>query len=544
MILINIAGGVALTLFGVRFLRKGLDRLFGGSLARWVEAMTSHRLKAFGAGIAVGTVAPSSTGLALITVQMLKAGRLGPVRVLAVLLGAGVGVTVTVQLLAFPIHSYAPLLLVAGVGLFQFTHRETLRGIGQCLSALGFVFLAMGLISYGGADLAENPETRQWAVLLEGHPWFVALVAAGLAVMLQSSTATIGLGFGLIAGGILSAALAIPLVVGTNVGLAVTSLFAGWHSAEGRQLGFANLLIKALAAIPLLVFSVWAVRSYALLPGTALRQLALFHTAFNLIPGLFALPWLGPITRFAGWLMASVTPSPNLMVGRATHLDERALDTPSLALVHATRETLRQADETKAMLEAYWRAEAAPASPAIRVVQLQDDRIDAYHREIRNYLSRIGETMTTAENRWQFTLLGFSNELEAVGDIIDKHLCDALLKRMVEHVALTVDDRAALAGLYRDVAARFDDALLLLTTRDAGQARAVLVAKEVIAERARAEQTAHYRRLQSGDAGALASSSYFLDALNSLRRINSHVSNLAYAFLPPGAPASSIPARS
>lgn len=529
MILLHIAGGVALTLFGVRFLRKGLERLFGSNLVHWASVITTHRLRAFGAGVAVGAIAPSSTGIALVTLQMLKVGRLGPERVLAVLLGSGVGITITVQLLAFSFQALAPLLLVVGVVLFQFVQRELLRGIGQCLLALGFVFLAMGLIGYGGAELAEHPETLQVSALLEGHPWIVALSVAVLSVLVQSSTASIGLGFGLIAGGILSPALAVPWVVGTNLGLAVTVLAAGWASPDGRKLGLANFFVKAFAASPLLALSEWTLRGYEQLPGTALQQVALFHTGFNLVPGLLALPFLAPLTRLAGWFVGTPPAGP---AGQTTHLDPRALETPALALVHATRETLRQADETKAMFDAWWAAEAAPEPGLVRAIQLRDDRIDTYHREVRNYLSRIRETMATSESRWQFALLGFSNELEAVGDIIDKHLCDALLKRLEEGVQLAPDDRAALASLQRDVAARFDDALLLLTTRDPAQARALLVAKESVATRARHEQTAHYRRLQAGDPGALASSSYFLDALNSLRRVNSHVSNLAYAFVP------------
>lgn len=103
----ELAGGVALTIFGVRFFRKGLDRLFAGQLVHWISQLTESRLKAFGCGIAVGALAPSSTALSLISLQMINAGQLSAERMLAVLLGSGVGITVTVQLLAFHIQDYA-----------------------------------------------------------------------------------------------------------------------------------------------------------------------------------------------------------------------------------------------------------------------------------------------------------------------------------------------------------------------------------------------------------------------------------------------------
>jgi phosphate:Na+ symporter len=424
---------------------------------------------------------------------------------------------------------------------FQFFQRERVRGVGQCLLALGFVFLAMRLIGEGAAGLAAAPETRQLSALLEGHPWLVAIAVTGLAVLLQSSTAAIGLGIGLVAGGVLSGGLIVPWILGTNLGLAVTTLAAGWPAPEGRKLGAANLLIKVAAAALLLSFPLWSERLLDALPGEELRRIAIFHTGYNLVAALAALPFLGPITRFTALLLGGGAPG-EIPPRPTTHLDPRALESPPLALVHATRETLRMADEAKSMLENYWRAETAPAAELLRAVQRQDDQIDQHHREIRDYLSRIRETATAADTRWSFTLLGFTNELEAVGDIIDKNLCDALLKRLADQTQLTPEDREALDQLYRKIDARLSDTISLLATRDPAQARALLAGKEEIGEWCRRQQTAHYLRLRHGGPDTLASSTYFLDVLNSFKRINSHLSTLAYAFVPATAAGGATPA--
>lgn len=128
LIFIQIASGVALIIFGIRFLRKGLDRLFGGRLVIWLSRMTEQRWKAFFSGIVVGTLVPSSTALSLITLQMLNASRMAAAPMLAVLLGTNVGITVTVQLLAFHIQDYAGVFILVGVIGFQFLRREVLRG--------------------------------------------------------------------------------------------------------------------------------------------------------------------------------------------------------------------------------------------------------------------------------------------------------------------------------------------------------------------------------------------------------------------------------
>src|SRR4051794_37989477 len=113
MVLLNIAGGVALILFGIRFLRKGLDRLLGHGLYLWLERLVQRPAKAAAAGFAFGTVAPSSTAQTLLTLQLLNAGKLSTESMLGFLLGANLGITVMVQLIAFRLFDYyAPFIVV------------------------------------------------------------------------------------------------------------------------------------------------------------------------------------------------------------------------------------------------------------------------------------------------------------------------------------------------------------------------------------------------------------------------------------------------
>ncbi len=208
--------GLALIIFGIRFLRKGLDRLFGSRLSSWLATMTRNRWSAFGAGIAAGTVAPSSTALSVLSLQMLQTGRLSPEKMLAVLLGGSVGMTITAQLLASGVTDEAGYLLIIGVIGFQILHREVYRGIGQCLFALGLLFLGLHEISKGAGILAADPQARNILAMMLGNPGLTLFSAAILAVLLQSSTATLGLALGLSSGGIFPAAAMVPWVIGTN----------------------------------------------------------------------------------------------------------------------------------------------------------------------------------------------------------------------------------------------------------------------------------------------------------------------------------------
>jgi phosphate:Na+ symporter len=529
---VGIAAGVALTLFGVRFLRKGLDRLFGGALFRWLSRLSKNRLRAFGGGIVVGTVAPSSTGLAVLGAQMLgkEAGGLSATTVLAVLLGASVGLTVMVQLLSFHVGSLAGLLIAAGVLGYQFCRREVLRGIGQCLLSLGFVFLAMSMIGEGAAVVTADPEIRHILALLQGHAWLVFIAISGLAVMLQSSTATIALGLALAASDLLTPQALIPWVIGTNVGLGLTSLLMGWTQLESRRLGLGNLIAKLVIAVPLLVMPAVSRDWFEAMPGTLMRQTAMWHTLFNLLVAVVALPFLEPLQK----LVELIIPKP-VATNLATtdnFLDPRVLDTPSIALARATRETLHMADHVRVMLENFWKAFSDHDADLARLIQKRDDVVDRMNVEIKNYLSRIAENRNAGDMNWQFTLLAYSAELEAVGDLVDKHLCDSLLKQRFERVEMVEADRALLEAAYGRVIRSLDIAIGLLTTRGVDDAKALVLEKHEFNEWAREKQREHYERLVFASVERLASSSYFVDAFNALRRINSHLSTIGYSFLP------------
>jgi len=529
MILTQILAGVALTVFGVRFLRKGFDRLFGSRLAGWLENLTSNRPKAWLGGILAGTVAPSSTGLSLVALQFMEAGKLNADRMLLILLGAGAGITVTVQLLAFRIQDYAGLFLIVGLIGFQFMKREIPRGIGQCLLALGFVFLAMQMIGSGARAAVQQDSVRLLVELLEGAPVLVFFITALLAMLLQSSTATIGLGLALGATGVLSASVLAPWVIGTNVGIACTSMILGWAHLEGRRLGAANVIAKLSLGLPLILWPGLGVMLFELLPGSTERQTAMLHTCFNLAVGVAALALATPLLKLVRLLIAPANPSD--LPRNESFLDPQSLESPSTGLASATRETLLMGDEVRVMLDHFWMASQSGDATLARRIQKTDDRIDQLNLRLREYLSMISDG-NNEERHWQLTLNSFSNELESIGDIIDKQLCDLVIKHPLDATILPDIEKAALKDLHHRVRERLQSALALLTNRNPSDAQAFLLGKETLNEWCRDQQRQHYERLTSSPSPSVSGSAYFLDLLNGYRRISSHLSTLGYALRP------------
>ena len=523
---IEIAGGIGLILFGVRFLRKGLARLFGGKLVEWLSKVTANPFLGLLGGAAVGAVAPSSTATSLLTLQMLDKGGMGTRQLLTILLGANIGFTLVVQLVSFQLQDYAGLLILAGAAGFQFLQRESWRGIGQCVLSLGFIFLALGMIGRGAQDLAHSPLVAGLLTLLEENAWLNLIGVGLLTVLLQSSNATVGLGLGLAGSGLLHESFLIPWVVGASLGVGLTSLIAGWSKTHGRRLALGSISMKLLVALPFLLLPHWSHALFTAWPENLLRQTAMFNTEFNLAVALVALPLLGLVDRFT----RLVVPDSPSVEANPSFLDPEVLESPPLALARATRETLRMADVVRGMLDQSWRAFQRGNIDLALQVQRQDDQLDQINLDLKDYLSRIAEDRSESDIRMQFALLGFSDELESVGDVIDKYLCDQLTKQVQEGVVLTDADRRDLDDAYQRLLNRFEAAVALLTSQSRERAQHLIAGKEAYNDWCRNRQLEHYQRIHGMDRAALGGSSFYLEYLNAFRRINSHLSSIGYAF--------------
>ncbi len=527
----RIAAAIVLILLGMRHLRKGLDRLFGGGLVEWMRRLTANRAKAFAGGLVAGAVAPSSTTMAMMSVRMLSEASLPAVRMLAVLLGANVGITMTVQLLAFRLDQFAPALLSAGGAAFLFVGRPVLKGAGQVLLAFGLIFLAMRMIGDASTALAAAEGVAELFAALGGFTVLIALGTAALAVVLQSSTASVALGLGLAQSGLLPFPALVPWVVGTNIGTALTILIAGWPSLEGRRMALANLLFRlfgggaALIAAPQL-----AALGTGFWSGDATRFAADLHTGFNLLLGLAALPLLGPLVRLCDWIVEA-PPEQDEPPLRRSRFSKSILQSPALALHHATREMNPMLDDLRRMLKLSWEIGFEKRSENfVRIDKLQEEVV-ATAEELATYLGKIDlDSLDDGDSVWKTHLIDYSHELVATGVVIRRDLTDAALRMAAKAPEFPDSARDELESLFRVTMLRMEKATLILASRDLAEARSFIREKEEMSARCRRCQRLNQRaEIAPGEPDFRPG---LVDHLNCLRRINSHITSLAYAMVP------------
>ena len=511
----------------MRYVRKGLDRLFGNQLVDWLQQMTNNRYNAFFGGMVAGAIAPSSSAIAMLSVQMLNQTALTAGRMLAVVLGANVGITVSVQLLAFRLQDYSGVFLLAGGIGFLFLKRAIFRGAGQMLLGIGLVFLAMGIIGSAGTAAAKNSDLKLLFGVVDHYPLVVFVATALLTVALQSSTASIGLGIGLAESGLLSGTTIVPWVLGANLGITLTMMMAGWGSVEGRRLAIGSLLIKGCGALVILLGSSrFSVLILSLLPGAIDRQAANLNTFFNLILGLGALPLLSPISRVLTFLVESQAIDDSREPD--SYLDPLLLQAPSLALNQAAREELRLLDEIKLMLRTVWMMIWGKNVRLVSKVEEHQRRIEGTQEELKDYLSQISdENLSEEDVDWKFIVLDYGQELIAIGTLIRRDLADAAIRQIQLNQEPSPEDKEELEAFYARTLERIEKAAALLMSRDPRLAEEFIREKEQINVASRRSRKTRLEKPLS----VQSASSNVVDMINCLKRINSQLTSIAYAIV-------------
>jgi phosphate:Na+ symporter len=527
MALINLVSAIILILLGMRYLRKGLDRLFGNQLVDWLQETAKNRYKAFFSGMVAGLISPSSSAIAVLSVQILNQSTLTAGRMLAVVLGANVGLTVIVQLITFDLQDFAGVFIVAGGIGFLFLQRAIFRGTGQIFLGLGFIFLAMSIIANTGKLAASSQDMKVLFSIVEHYPWLVFVSTGLLALALQSSTACIGLGIGLAKGGLVSGAALVPWVLGANLGIGLTMMIAGWASIEGRRLALGSILLKGFAALLILIAgSQFAAYLMTALPGGIDRNAANLNTFFNLIIGFCTLPALSAISRGLTYLVPSQSLEEQDEPG--VFLDPLLLQTPSLALSQAVREESRILDHLRLMLRTVWAVCTNQSRDVKAKVEDLFERVIAIQAELKDYLEQIAdENLSEEDINWRFNLLDYSQELVIVATLTKRDLVDGAIHYSRLTKEIRAEDSSELENIVNRTLERIHKATILLMTQDVRMANRFIQEKAEISDQYRSIRKRHLERLTPGQ----KLDTNFFDLLNCFRRINAHLTSVAYAII-------------
>lgn len=524
-----LVGGTLLLLYGVRLIADSMQLAAGARLRRATMALARRPLATFSVGVLATALMQSSSAISALLVGLVSTQLVELPAAVVLVLGANVGSTLVVQLLALHLTDYAVILAGGGAAAAMLMRRTAFHNVGQALLGFGLVLLGLLALQTGSVPVAASPITAQMLRTLTGAPMVLALLGVVLAVIFASSAAAIALVLVLAASGALPPVAALALLLGANVGSTMTALVTALSggSVVGRRLALIHTGTKlAGAAVVLLVAGPLA----ALLSSTRLdpaAQVAVTHLGFNLALAVIFVPLAAPLARLAVMLLPDRVTSTS---SGPRYLDPEALSTPAIALGQAMREIFRMTDLVTEMLSLSIHAFEDGGTDVPTRIDALDDQLDDLEAAIKRYLTQLDEdSMTEEQARREIALLYIITDLEEIGDLIDKQFMRLARRKRRGQIAFSNEGWEDLLSYHGEVTAALQQALAALAAQDPAIAAEFLARKARLSRMKRDLHLRHLRRLRSGLSPSLESSAIHLDLLNAISRVLSHASNIAHA---------------
>jgi len=527
-----LAGSVALLLWGARMIRTGMMRAFGADLRGIVAALAGNRVTSAAAGAVLGTVLQSSTASALIAGSFVAGSALALAPALAIMLGADLGASIAVQVFTSGVAILWPLLGFFGYVLHNaFDRRSTrLKNIGRILIGLALLLLALDLLGTTAMEVRDSETATMLAVAVSDEPVLAILTGALMTLVAYSSVAMILLVGTLAVAGVVPPESLLLLVLGVNLGAALPALVAmSGEPREARRVPLGNLVFRLVGVAAAVPFVPYATEWLAAFDPDPLRMVVNGHLAFNIVLCLLFLPLTDIVARLAHVV---VSPAEDEGVARLRQLDESLLETPSVAIGMAIRETLRMGDIVEEMLAKSMRVFAEEDESLRAEVEDMDDQIDDLHESIKLFLTRLmQQELDETDSRRCIDIISFTTNLEHVGDIIDKNLMELAAKKARGRLRFSREGFRDLVEIHAEVMETTRLSLSVFMSQSLDDARMLMARKDRLRRMEQRAMLRHLNRMKSGQIESIETSGLHLDIVRDLRRINSHFISVAYPIL-------------
>ncbi len=519
VLLTALFGGLAIFLLGMDRMTDALRVVAGDRLRSILHRLTSNPFMGMLTGAGVTAVIQSSSVTTVLVVGFITSELMTVTQSVGVIIGANVGTTVTAQIISFNVTRYALLLVAIGFGVSFFAKRDDRRAQGAVLMGLGLVFFGMGVMGDAMRPLRTH-EPFIDAMAAMANPLIGIAVAALFTALVQSSSATTGLVIVLAIQGLISLEAGIALVFGANIGTSVTALLAAiGKPRDALRAGVVHTLFNVVGVVVWLPFIGVLARLVENLGGDVARQVANAHTTFNVINALLFIGFTRQLADLAMRLVPS-RPEAEETAIRAKYLDRELLRTPSLALDRARLELLRMADRVRTMLADILPALLDGPRAALADVEELDDEVDTLHGHIITYLGQISKrSLGERDTDELIGLMEATNNLEAIGDIIETNLVSLGYGRIEGAISVSVDTREVLTELHGAVSEAYDLAMLAVTQRNQEAARQVSAMKKQVNSLQRSAAAHQATRLVADAPQRVEAYRFEIDVIANLHRI-------------------------
>jgi len=521
-----------LLLWGLRMVRIGITDAWGSEVRSALGASLSNRFKAFFTGLGVTVLLQSSSATALLTSSFSGQGIINTGPALAVLLGADVGTTLVAQVLTFDLSVLSPMLIAIGVAMYTYSDSGRSRDIGRLVLGIGMMLLALKLILAASTPMRESVIVQSIFSSLGNDLILAVIVAALIAWMAHSSLATVLLIITLASTGALDPSVAFAFVLGANIGSAIPPFVATLgDSSSARQPPLGNLIFRVCGVIMVLPMVGFLSGWMAQFDMDAARQIANFHMLFNIALAILFLPLINQMATLTEKLLPELEVESDEL--KPMYLNKSAFATPLVALVNAEREVLRMGEIVERMFRNTFIALKKNDIELAKKTRAMDQIANQFYDEVKLYLTKLGrEALGEKESMRCAEIMSYATNLEHIGDIISVDMIDSLLrKKMKSGAKMSLQDREDINNLYQPVLLSFNLSLSVFTSGDISMARQLLAKKYKFIKLEKQSVVNHLNKLREDVTYDSRLSALQLDVIRDLKRINSHLTSVAYPIL-------------
>ena len=549
--IIQLLGGLAMFLYGIELMGDGLKNSSGAALKRVLEKVTGNVLMGVITGALVTAVIQSSTATIVLTVALIGAGVLNLKQAVSIVMGANIGTTVTAQIIRlgsiesdgswllwlFDTDTLAPIALIIGIVLLMFIKKKTAKPIGDICIGFGVLFVGLNLMTDGVKPLIGTDAFTSFVGFL-GNPWFGIAFGLILTVIVQSSSATVGMlqTVASVPGSGITFAMAYPVIMGINLGTCVTTAMVCsiGSSKDAKRTGVVHIAFNTIGTILFLI--VMSVMQKLQVFGAEFWTasvdsggIANFQTIFNLLTAIVLIP-------FAGWLVKlSMVVVKDDKPAEARHpelhtLDEKLYISPAVAVMEATKAIgamgiVAQSNMNKAIdqLRHYNASQFAE-------IDADEAELDQFADSADHFLIGLSKTVETAEDDKQLDLLLQAvPSFERIGDYATNliELAEKLHAEGAEFSDIAKQELQLIGQAVREV---MDITVQALNSNDNELAKTIEPLEETIDDMVLLLKDRHTKRLKSGSC-SINSGLVFMEALTHLERASDHCSSIAVMML-------------
>ena len=528
-ILFHFLGGLGLFLYSIKTMGDGLQQAAGDRLRFYIDKYTSNPFLGVLVGIVVTALIQSSTGVTVITVGLVSASLLTLRQAIGIIMGANIGTTVTSFIIGFKLGEYALPLIFLGTMFLFFTKNRTANNIGRILFGVGGIFYALNLISAGMSPLKDLPQFKEYMVTLGQNPVLGVFAGAVITVLIQASSATIGILQGLYAGGFLDLKGSLPVLFGDNIGTTLTVIIAAaGANVSAKRVAATHVTFNVLGTILCLIllgpFTAMIEYFQALLHLSPEMTIAFSHGAFNVSNTIVQFPFIGALAYFVTKLIPG---EDEVVKYEPLYLDEQLIQqSPSIALGNAKKELLHLGNyATKAFDLSYTYIIGLDEKVAEKGHKTEE-AINTIDEKLTRYLIRLSsESLSQKESEVLTNILDSSRDLERIGDHAEGllNLTDYLQRKNVQFSDAALEE---LAEIYQATTAFIKDALDSVENNDIEKAQSLIERHKEINNMERVLRKTHIKRLNKGECSTQAGVN-FIDIISHYTRVSDHAMNLA-----------------